>query len=239
MIAKLEALVLAQRRFISHAAHELMSPLTTLRGELQLAQRRHRSIAEHEETLALALSDVDALVTLSEDLLTLARAENAAPATQTASVADIVAQALRAAEGSARMRNVALVCPDLPLGAELSVSGVTRELSRALRNLVDNAVSHSKADDQVRVRVSALPSRVEISVQDAGPGVPSVDSEQIFEPFFRGARERGQTDQGVGLGLSIAREIARRLGGDVVLDTSCVNGARFVLQLPRSTDIRA
>jgi signal transduction histidine kinase len=169
----------------------------------------------------------------------LARAENTAPAAQTASVADIVALALRAAEGSARLRGVALVCPDLPLDAELAVAGVTRELSRALRNLVDNAVAHSKTDDRVHVRVSALEARIEISVQDDGPGVPNADREQIFEPFFRGARERGQTDQGVGLGLSIAREIARRLGGDVVLDSSCASGARFVLQLPRPVEIHA
>jgi signal transduction histidine kinase len=146
---------------------------------------------------------------------------------------------MRAAEGAAHLRGVVLVGPDAPLDAGLVVAGVTRELSRALRNLVDNAVSHSKTGDRVQVRVSALPARVEISVQDDGPGVPSADSEQIFEPFFRGARERGETDQGVGLGLSIAREIARRLGGDVVLDSSCASGARFVLQLPRPAQIHA
>jgi two-component system heavy metal sensor histidine kinase CusS len=236
MIAKLEALVLAQRRFISHAAHELMSPLTTLRGELQLALRRPRSVAEHEKTLALALNDVESLVTLAEDLLTLARAETTIAGPNTARVSEILATAMRSAEGAARLRGVEFACDAAPRLGELRVCGVGRELSRALRNLVDNAASHSQAGDSVGISVDATDGRVEIAVQDSGPGVPEAFGAEIFEPFFRGARERGESDQGVGLGLSIAREIARRFGGDVVLDATYKDGARFVLRLERCAE---
>jgi two-component system OmpR family sensor kinase len=235
MISQLAALVAAQRTFISHAAHELMSPLSTLRGELQLALRRPRSVAEHEEVLAQALRDVEALVALSEDLLTLARAEAAQPAELSTGVAELVADATRAAKGGAVSRGIQLVedWKSSDLGSEM-VRGARRELSRSLRNLIDNAVSHSQPGARVVVRVDREAESVRFAVEDAGPGVPEADRNSVFEPFFRGARERGETDQGVGLGLAIARQIARRFDGDVVLDPYFgPPGARFVLRATR------
>src|SRR5262249_23533818 len=108
MISQLAALVTAQRPFISHAAHELMSPLSTLRGELQLALRRPRTVAEHQAVLAQALRDVEALVLLSEDLLTLARVEVSGAAETVTALSDLVADAMRAAKGGAVTRNVEL-----------------------------------------------------------------------------------------------------------------------------------
>jgi two-component system heavy metal sensor histidine kinase CusS len=235
MISQLAALVAAQRTFISHAAHELMSPLSTLRGELQLALRRPRSVAEHQEVLGQALRDVEALVTLSEDLLTLARAEASEPTATTAEVAELVADATRAAKGGAVSRGVEIVEDwKSPALARESVKGARRELSRALRNLIDNAISHSEPSARVTVCVDGDGDAVRFAVEDAGPGVPEADRENVFEPFFRGARERGETDQGVGLGLAIARQIARRFHGDVVLDPRFgPPGARFVLRTSR------
>jgi two-component system OmpR family sensor kinase len=233
MIQKLATLVMAQRTFISHAAHELMSPLTTLRGELQLALRRPRSVAEHEETLAQALRDVEALVTLSEDLLALARAETRAASEHDTPIGEVVAEALRMARGAADARGVR-VREEVEGDRHVRVRGVCRELARALRNLVDNGVLHSERGGEVLIRVSMAPGSLQVSVEDHGPGVPRSERSQIFEPFFRGARDRGETDQGAGLGLSIAREIARRFGGDVVLDEAQGPGARFVLRLARA-----
>jgi two-component system heavy metal sensor histidine kinase CusS len=236
MISQLSALVVAQRTFVSHAAHELRSPLSTLRGELQLAMRRPRSVTEHEEVLSQALSDVDALVTLSEDLLTLARAETSSPTDAETPLLDVVADALRAAKGGATASGVLLVERHGALDiASVRLKGARRELSRALRNLVDNAVSHSKNGESVVIAVELEAARVQVAVEDAGPGVALHDRPNVFEPFFRGARERGETDQGVGMGLAIARQIARRFGGDVELDERFgPPGARFVLHLQQA-----
>jgi two-component system heavy metal sensor histidine kinase CusS len=239
MISQLAALVVAQRTFISHAAHELMSPLATLRGELQLALRRPRSIQEHEEVLNQALDDVQSLVTLAEDLLTLARAETSAGGKTETTLMDIVADAARAAKGGAVARGVAIVERRGDAGAQATrVRGVRRELSRALRNLIDNAVSHSKTGQSVSVALALDGDDARIVVEDEGPGVAPADRESVFEPFFRGARERGESDQGVGLGLAIARQIARRAGGDVELDGAFgPPGARFVLHLCRTSRV--
>jgi two-component system heavy metal sensor histidine kinase CusS len=233
MIQHLASLVMAQRTFISHAAHELMSPLSTLRGELQLALRRPRSAEHHEQTIQQALGDVEVLVTLAEDLLTLARVENTPPAAQDTRVLDVVKDALRAAKGKADARRATVVSTFRGVEPETSVLGARRELARALRNLVDNAVLHSEPGAEVSVIVTATPTEVLIAVEDAGPGVPAADRPHVFDPFFRGARDRGDTDQGVGLGLAIAREIARRFGGDVELDEGHAPGARFALRLSR------
>lgn len=233
MIQHLASLVMVQRTFVSHAAHELMSPLSTLRGELQLALRRQRSAEHHEQTIQHALGDVEVLVTLAEDLLTLARVENTPPAVQEVRVLDVVKEALRAAKGKAESRHVSVVSMFRGVEPEVSVLGARRELARALRNLVDNAALHSEQGAEVSVIITATPTEVLIAVEDSGPGVPPVDRPHVFEPFFRGARERGDTDQGVGLGLAIAREIARRFGGDVELDEGFAPGARFLLRLSR------
>jgi two-component system heavy metal sensor histidine kinase CusS len=235
MISQLAALVVAQRTFISHAAHELMSPLATLRGELQLALRRPRSVQEHEEVLNQALNDVQSLVTLSEDLLTLARAETTNGNRADAALMEVVSDAARAAKGGAVARGVAILERRGEAGLQTArVRGARRELSRALRNLIDNAVSHSKTGQSVVVTLAFEGDEARILVEDEGPGVAPSDRDSVFEPFFRGARERGESDQGVGLGLAIARQIARRSGGDVELDGSFgPPGARFVLRLCR------
>ena len=212
MIEQLGQLVAAQRTFVSHAAHELRSPLSTLRGELQLALRRPRSVAEHEQTIAQALGDVDALVLLAEDLLTLARAESTVEADPDALVSDIVDDALRAAKGGADLRGVRLTEKDDGVNtADVRVRGTRRDLSRALRNLLDNAVLHSAPNQAVEVVLSKTETHVAFAVEDDGPGVPEHDRPYVFDPFFRGPRDRGDIDAGAGLGLAIAAQIVRRI----------------------------
>jgi signal transduction histidine kinase len=150
---------------------------------------------------------------------------------------DIVSDATRAAKGGAVARGIAVIerRGDAAIQAT-RVRGARRELSRALRNLIDNAVSHSKTGQSVVVELGFDGEDASIVVEDEGPGVAPADRESVFEPFFRGARERGESDQGVGLGLAIARQIARRSGGDVELDGSFgPPGARFVLRLCRAS----
>lgn len=232
MVQQLAQLVIAQQTFISHAAHELMSPLTSLRGELQLALRRPRTAEDYAELITQSLADVNELILLAKDLLALARLESAVTEVRDAAVSEVVAGALRAAKGGADARGVRIIEIDANPGARaLHVKGATRELSRALRNLVDNAVAHSEPGMEVRVVLSAQGAEARVAVEDTGPGVPASDRAHVFEPFFRGARERGEIERGVGLGLSIARQIARRCGGDLELDESFTPGARFVLTL--------
>jgi two-component system OmpR family sensor kinase len=237
MIGQLEKLMSAQRTFISHAAHELRSPLATLRGELQLALRRERSADEYRVAVQQALLDVEELGQLTEDLLTLARVQQVPLETRAGAieVRSLIADATRMAHGRAEAHEVRITEPS---GEALHVrlTGVRSDLARALRNLIDNATAHSPKGASVRVVArSGSDTTVDIAVEDEGSGIAEEDVDRIFTPFWRGSAEEGG-EAGAGLGLSIAREIARKHGGDILLQRKNGEdaGACFVLRMPVS-----
>lgn len=230
MADKIAALVATQRRFVANAAHELRSPLTRLYGELQLAARKERSAAEYKEAIGQALEATRQLKALADDLLTLARhasdepagvsPEAVKPAAEQVAVADVVKHALelipRTERGRVRTSGDACV-----------VRGRPADLARMLRNLVENALTYSRAASEVAVRWARVDGGVEIEVSDVGEGVPESLRGKIFEPFVRASR----AGSGTGLGLGIAREIARAHEGDIAL-TRVEGGATFVITLP-------
>jgi len=234
MIENLGALVMAQRTFISHAAHELRSPLTTLRGELQLALRRPRDAEAFRRTIEEVLDDVEVLIGLSEDLLTLARVQGPQKrASQVTTVNEVIAEALRMARGPAEAKGIIFEEKVGDARANpLTIRGERGEIVRALRNLVDNAVAHSPEHAPVTITVRPAGNRVEIAVADRGPGVSKEDEPHIFQAFYRGTKEQGDDRPGAGLGLAIARGIAKNLGGDIRLERAGRPGAEFVPPLP-------
>ena len=238
MISQLSELVRSQRTFISHAAHELRSPLATLLGELQLALHRERDAPTYRAALEAMRGDVQILVRLTEDLLLLARLQaTTAPPPSPTRVDTAVADAIGMARGHADERGVRVQVSGLEAIGEARVPGVRGgELARLLRNLIDNAIKYSPPHGVVEVAVATrAPGRLELTVRDAGPGVPPEDRPHIFAPFYRGAHETPAHPTGAGLGLSIARAIAQSIGGDLTLDSSYQGGARFVAELPLAT----
>lgn len=233
MISQLGALVESQRTFISHAAHELRSPLATLRGELQLALRRPRDADGYQRALGEMLADVESLVRLAEDLLLLARLQaKGAPKRETSPLDGVVHDALRMSRGRAEERGTALQLHGIDAAVGVQVWGARSELARLLRNLIDNAIAHSPPGAAVDLTLE-LGDRVVIAVQDAGPGVRPEDRAHIFAPFYRGL-QGNQPAGGAGLGLSIARAIAEACGGEVELDEANGVGARFIVRLTRA-----
>ncbi len=230
MIARLEALVATQRRFVSDAAHELRAPLTSLRGELELALRRPRSAEEYRAALEKALDDVLALGSLADDLLALARARTATKDSSPTDAAGPILRAIELVEPCARRRNVKIVPEELEVP---KVSVAPRDLERVARNLIENAMRHSPEGASVRVAASVDGGTVRVAVTDEGDGVPLEQAERIFEPFVRLDPARARDGSGSGLGLAIAREVARSNGGDVFLDVHHAGaGARFVAWFP-------
>jgi two-component system OmpR family sensor kinase len=234
MVERLAELVEKQRVFVSYAAHELRSPITAIRGELQLALRRPRTLEQYQETLVELLADVEQLTRLAEDLLTLARIHTHADPEQTARVDVILVEALRQSRGLLDARRVIVEEPssDAPERAE-SVVGRELDLARALRNLIDNAALYGPEGGRVRVRVEPQGDVVRIAVEDEGGGVPEAERDHVFEPFFRGARASA-AGGGSGLGLPIVRSVVEASGGTTALESAPSGGARFVLALRRA-----
>lgn len=230
MIGQLGALMATQRTFVSHAAHELRSPLATLRGELQLALRRPRSADEYRDTIAESLGEVELLIALAEDLLVLARLQSDTLRRESScSLGDALNDALRMSRGFADAQGVAFQLPDsLP---PVFLRGARPDLARAIRNLLDNAVSHSPTGGVVAVDAVVRDGTLALSISDQGPGVPAQDIPHIFSAFYRGSKDQSE-GKGTGLGLAIVREILRGVGGRVYVDPDHPAGACFVLEIP-------
>jgi len=222
MAARIGRLMATQKRFVAHAAHELRSPLTKLYGELQLALRKERTAPEYRRSIDEALEASRKLKTLADDLLTLARAQDSEDdgSPERVDVDKLVSEAL------ALVPNVDVSRIDKS-GDDCAVRGRANDLVRLVRNLLENAFAHSPPDGRVKIDWSAKNGHVEIRVTDEGEGVPQSLRERVFEPFFRASQIPG----GSGLGLGIAREIARAHQGDVVIEDA-PHGAVFVVTLP-------
>jgi two-component system, OmpR family, sensor kinase len=232
MLDRLERSFDAQRRFTADASHELRSPLTALKGEIELALRRERAVAEYRRVLESNLQEVDRLTHLAQDLLTLARSDAGVmqPRFQVVDVGALAATVLDRLRGKATRRNVALELHG-PGGAEGIVDrGLVEQL---LWNLVDNAVKFSPPGSAVSVTVAPVRDGLEIAVADQGPGIPEAHLPQIFDRFYRVDPARTSSlAGGTGLGLAIVQAIAETHGGSVAVRNREGGGALFTVALP-------
>jgi two-component system OmpR family sensor kinase len=232
MIERLSRLLKGQQQFIAHAAHELRSPLATLYGELSNAVRRTRDPEEYRVAIEHALRSTRRLNQLADDLLALARLGAKAPdADESTTLGDVIAEALEQLGPEAAARGVSVrVDGGAPA---LAMRGRRNDLVRMFRNLLENAVRHSPDGGAIDVRSSREGDAIVVAVSDQGSGVAPEDREEIFSPFFRRASKPSGT-AGAGLGLTIARDVARLHGGELTLaEAPGARGATFLVRLPR------
>jgi len=222
-----------QRRFMADASHELRTPVAILQGELDVTlSREDRNAADYRESLEVMHRSVRRLTRIVRDLFLLARSDagDIPLRREPLYAGDLVSQTARAYKTLAAERGVTLVaeCEE-----DLLVDGDEDLLQRMIGNLLENAVRHTRAGGEVRLRCVADGNVARIEVRDQGAGVPSELHEQIFERFFRVDPARtGVNGSGAGLGLPIARLIAEVHGGALWLERSECDGSLFVGALP-------
>jgi signal transduction histidine kinase len=219
MLDRLAAARARQRAFVADAAHELRSPLANMRTELEVAQR-----LDDPPNTADLLADVERLTRLVDDLLLLARADDA-PGLARSEPVDLTGL-VRDAAGRYTGARVPVTVAD---GEARWVAGDQQALRHVVVNLVDNAVRH--AASRVTVTVGGSSAGVELTVRDDGPGIPAGDRERVFERFTRLDDARARDAGGSGLGLAIVRELVRRHGGTVTL-ADAQPGLRAAVHLP-------
>jgi len=232
MLTRIESSVDQQRRFVADASHELRTPLTSVRVHLEHALTAPAT-TDWAHLVRDILHEQERVEHLVDDLLYLARLD-AAPA-QT--LRDIDLDELIRAELAWRART-----DHDEIGYDgqpgLWVHGNPQQLTRVLRNLLDNAERYRSED--VSVSLSARQSRIELRVIDDGPGIAVADRQRVFERFTRldQARTHWGTDTGTGLGLAIVHDIVASHGGDVVIEDQPV-GSSFLVNLParRAADL--
>ncbi len=234
MLDRLDAAFEAQRRFTADASHELRSPLTALRGEVELALRKERSPDEYRRVLESALEEAERLSALAEDLLTLARSDAGGiePRRRETSLREPVEAAVERARPRAETKQI-----DLALDGDEGISGYWDPdlLERMAFNLIENAVKYTTPGGRVRVRLRAVDGHAVLEAEDTGPGIREGDLERIFDRFYRADASRADTD-GTGLGLSIVRAVAVAHAGSVTAENREEGGARFRVRLPRTAE---
>jgi signal transduction histidine kinase len=222
----------ARRAFVATASHELRTPLATLDGMLELLHEDLRSgtpdLEDAEALLERARAQSRRLGRLAADLLDLSRIDAQIELrSEPVELAELSRAVLAEFDLGTSERQIVTALDDS--GGSVWALGDPGSVARILRILLDNAVRHSPDGGEVTVELRNG-SRASLSVTDHGPGVPPEERELIFERFKRGRETSGNA--GFGLGLAIGRELATRMGGELILEPHDGSGARFTLRLP-------
>ncbi|MFE3095816.1 ATP-binding protein [Streptomyces sp. NPDC059248] len=230
MLDRLERAFTTQRRFLDEVGHELRTPITVVRGHLELMENGAGEwAAEWDVTRALVVDELDRMSRIVDDLLLLARAERpdfltVGETNLTDLIVDVVAKAR--ALGNRHWRVAAV--------SEATVLVDGQRLTQGLIQLAANAVRHTLDGDLIEMGSAVREGRILLWVRDTGPGVGPVDRERIFGRFVQAGRvtSPAQAGTGIGLGLAIVREIAQAHGGTAWVEDAETGGARFVLDVP-------
>ncbi|MGY6273248.1 ATP-binding protein [Achromobacter denitrificans] len=217
-----------QKQFVGDAAHELRSPLTALRLQLQALQRAGDADGRRLAERRLA-AGIDRATRLVEQLLSMARHESAAEQAPAAPVdlADVLRQALSEMLPQANAKSISI---DLDGAPQAWIRGHRDALALLARNLLDNAVKYTPAGKRIHLRLEQAQGQATLLIDDEGPGIPPEERERVFDRFYR---VEGNTEHGSGLGLAIARAIADRHGATIELqDAPSGQGLRVKVVFP-------
>lgn len=217
----LDGSVRAQRQLVADASHELRTPVTSLRTNIEvLLEEENLAEEERRRILDDVVEQTEELAGLVNDLIELARGDLPPADVQDVPLDQVVAESVDRAT-----RNFPGIRFDTSL-APVVVEGSPERLERAINNLLDNAARHSPPGGRVEISLDATG----LTVRDHGPGVDAADLPFVFDRFYRGAASRGQ--QGSGLGLAIVRQVAEHHGGSVEAQNAPDGGAVFTMRLP-------
>ena len=229
MLDRLEEAFARQQAFVSDASHELRTPLTAIRGQLEVLARQSNPDGEEiRRVQRLVQAEVDRMTRLTEDLLLLAHTDESRfirrePIELEGFLVELLASADPTTERSVRV----------VAHAEGFVNADRDRLAQALRNLLRNAVEHTRVGGTIELGArGSADGRVQIWVDDDGPGIAAEERDRVFDRFHRADAARARSSGGTGLGLAIVRAIVDAQGGRVWATDSPLGGARVVIDLP-------
>jgi two-component system sensor histidine kinase MprB len=225
-IGALDASVHAQRQLVADASHELRTPVTSLRTNIEILQQAEdMEVNDRRRLLSDVVEQIEELTLLINDLIELARGEEPFAAAEDIRLDLLVGDVVERAR-----RNSPTATFDRRLEPTI-VPGVPARLERAITNLLDNAVKYSPPDEPVELVLSDE----QLTVRDHGPGISDADLPHVFDRFYRGAEARGRP--GSGLGLAIVRQVAEQQGGRVAAERAPGGGTLMRLHLARAERI--
>lgn len=220
-----------QSRFVGDASHELKTPLTSLRSEIEVFLRSKKAtLKEAKEILKSNLEEVARLQSLTNSLMELTTFESTGLRTtfEKVSLSDVLSQAIKNVEHMAKEKDIAII----NRAVNMNMSGNEQSLIRLFTILLDNAIKYSFERKKITIASRILDESMYVKVSDQGIGINPEEAEKIFNRFYRIDKSRNSLSvPGYGLGLSIAREITQRHGGSISVKSS-KKGSVFSVEFP-------
>ncbi|OGQ51944.1 MAG: hypothetical protein A3J24_01870 [Deltaproteobacteria bacterium RIFCSPLOWO2_02_FULL_53_8] len=231
MIARLEGSFRQIRQFTGDASHELKTPLTILKGEMEMALRSKDDMEYMRGVIASSLEEIDRMSYIVRNLLDLARmdAEGKAAIREPVRLDKIVTERFEHFRRFALDGRVELV---ILKNESATVQGDSVRIGQLIYNLIDNAIKYTPAQGRVDISVSAEGSQAVVRLSDTGVGIAAEDLPYIFDRFYRVDKARTREVGGAGLGLSICKEIVMAHGGTIDAASTAGAGAVFTVRLP-------
>lgn len=225
----------AQKSFSSDVSHEIRSPLTSLRGSIEVALRKKRTPEEYEEVLKNNLSDIVRLSRITDNLLFLARADNKILELrrQWLDIGHLVERVVEQLKYKALAAGVSI---EGTYGENIEISGDVELLEQAFTNLLDNAIKYSRRGGKITVRAEEEEGHITATISDTGVGIPEADIPHIFDRFYRVNKAHSRKLGGTGLGLAITQWIINAHSGKMGVKSIEGSGTDFSVVLPKKPD---
>ncbi len=220
--------------FVSDASHHLRTPLTIIRGEVEVSLGKGRSPGEYRDTLQIVEDEAKHLSKIVENLLTLAKADsgNLIVAENYVDFSQVCEQQLRHADLVAKDKRVTI---EHEIAKECLVDGDPNRLAEVVFNLLENAIKYTPGGQGIKVHLEQVGLNIILQVVDSGPGLPEKEFERIFERFYRVQHTQAQ-QKGSGLGLAICKSIIDAHGGDIRVASVVGKGSTFEIRLQRASN---
>ena len=230
MMDRLEASFRQATRFSADASHELKTPLAIMQGELENALQSAAPGSSEQQLFSNLLEEIQRLKTITRSLLLLAQAD-AGQLTLAPEPVDLSAEIENLIEDARVLATDSRLHFDVQLQPEIHITADRALLHTALFNLISNAIKYNEQDGKISFRLNSAESKAVFTIGNNGPGIPLEDQPKIFTRFFRGGRVKSPVVEGMGLGLSLAREIVRAHGAELSLQESRAGWTCFKVTL--------
>ncbi|MEW6013073.1 MAG: ATP-binding protein [Elusimicrobiota bacterium] len=234
MLDRIEKYFLNQKTFIQDLAHQLKTPITVIKGEIDVALKKERTEMEYKEIIKSVYEEINRISELIENLIVLARFSNLENKYSSAKKADLlnaVKKSMDLVKKYAELKSVKLNLIVDGISENFYVKADEFGLIKAISNIMENAVKYSYKDKNVFVRLYKEDSFFCVEIKDEGIGISKEDIGRIFERFYRG--ENSSNNEGFGLGLSIAKAAVENIGGKITIESEPNKGSAFKITIPK------
>ncbi|MCL5030890.1 MAG: HAMP domain-containing histidine kinase [Bacteroidetes bacterium] len=225
LFTRLEAQINQISQFTDNASHQLMTPLTAVKTELEYILKRDRAPEEYKETLTMLNVQTDKMISIIKSLLVIAKySSNTEEYKSVFKISQVINELIKPVF---KNQNI-----DYEIGGDLYLRGSYEGFQIVLENLIDNAIKYSPDKSRVIVRAERVDDNVKISVEDFGTGIIDEEKEKIFEKFYRTASSIKGSVQGYGLGLCLVKTIVLSMEGTIKVEDNLQIGTKFIVSFP-------